>query len=455
MRLTAAPASSSGVVALGVLVITSATGMSRKASVRSISRVRSPAVTTPARPPSPSTTATVPRFSASSTTHSRIGRSGARVGRSRVSITSATRRSSFRPSAPLGWSAAKSSRRNPLTSSSVTARASPRASATVVLAVGARVSGQASSTTDASSATVAWRPRGESASPVRAMIGTPRRLSWLTSPNSSSEAPLFESTTATSSRPTMPRSPWSESTGCRKVAGVPVEVNVAAILRAISPDLPTPETMTRPLAAASRSTARAKVGPSPSAIRRTAAASRASTRLPRSTSAVCSGFDIATFLEVPLDHVVPLAPRLEDPLCYLAHRRLASGGRGHDPDGGLHLRDGVRDGDRQRHATKDRQIGDIVAHEGALVPRDAAAREEGGEGWQLPFVLHDLVHLELACPQLGGLRPSRAHQHHCESRVAQQLDGQPIVDVEALELDGVIADLAEVDAAVGEDAVHV
>src|SRR5882762_1065842 len=82
----------------------------------------------------------------------------------------------------------------------------------------------------------------------------------------------------------MPRSPWSESTGCRNMAGVPVDVNVAAILRAMRPDLPTPDTMTRPLAAPRISMARANAGPSVSARRWTAAASSASTRLPRSTS---------------------------------------------------------------------------------------------------------------------------------------------------------------------------
>src|SRR6266550_86629 len=127
MTRTAAPASSSGVVALGVCVITEPTGRSRKRSVRSIRRVRSPAVTTPTRLPPASTTTTVPRFSASSTTHSRIGRSGRSVGTSLVSITSATRSSRWRPSGPPGWSAANCSRRKPFTSSS--APASPRAGA--------------------------------------------------------------------------------------------------------------------------------------------------------------------------------------------------------------------------------------------------------------------------------------------------------------------------------------
>src|SRR6266576_291261 len=88
----------------------------------------------------------------------------------------------------------------------------------------------------------------------------------------------------TSSRLTIPRSPCSESTGCRNIAGVPVDVNVAAIFRAIRPDLPTPDTITRPFAAARISIARANAGPSVSARRWTAAASSASTRLPRSTS---------------------------------------------------------------------------------------------------------------------------------------------------------------------------
>src|SRR5436190_517712 len=176
MRLTAALANSSPVVAFGVRVMTSPTGMSRNLSVFSMSRVRSPAVTTPANA-FPFAITTVPRFPASSTTHSRIGRSGVRSGRSWVSITSATRSSSLRPSTPPGCSAAKSSRRKPLTSSRVTARASPNASATVVLAVGASVSGQASSATEASRTTVACRPSSESASPVSARIGTPRRFS--------------------------------------------------------------------------------------------------------------------------------------------------------------------------------------------------------------------------------------------------------------------------------------
>src|SRR4029077_7387444 len=98
MTRTAVPARSPGAAVLGDRVMTSATFTSRNVSVFSINRVRSPAVTTPASVPPPVTTATDPRRSASSTTHSRIERSPARSGRSWVTITSATRRSSVRPS---------------------------------------------------------------------------------------------------------------------------------------------------------------------------------------------------------------------------------------------------------------------------------------------------------------------------------------------------------------------
>src|SRR5258708_7711752 len=92
----------------------------------------------------------------------------------------------------------------------------------------------------------------------------------------------------------MPRSPCSESTGCRNIAGVPVDVNVAAILRAMSPDLPTPETMTRPLAAARISTARANATSRLSASWRMASASSARTRLPRSTNRSEAGASLRT-----------------------------------------------------------------------------------------------------------------------------------------------------------------
>src|SRR2546427_388018 len=122
---------------------------------------------------------------------------------------------------------------------------------------------------------------------------------------------------ATSSLPTRPRSPCSESTGWRNEAGLPVEVSVAAILRAISPDLPTPETISRPVAFSSSRTAAEKAGPRRSATRRIASASRTSTRRPRSASSLGSVWDIATLQEVFREQALPLTPGLEDQLGHL------------------------------------------------------------------------------------------------------------------------------------------
>src|SRR5207302_8602754 len=171
---------------------------------------------------------------------------------------------------------------------------------------------------------------------------------------------------ATSCRPTIPRSPCSESIGWRNDAGVPVEVNVAAILRAIRPDLPTPETITRPLAAASRRTAAANAGPSRWATRPIASASRASTRRPRSTRSPGSVRDIATLQKVRREETLPLAARLEDQLGHLADGTLATRHIGDEARQRLDLRHRVRDRDRQRHAREHREVGEVVADERAL-----------------------------------------------------------------------------------------
>src|SRR5438445_295583 len=66
-------------------------------------------------------------------------------------------------------------------------------------------------------------------------------------------SPDHDSARITSSAVIMPRSPWLASAACTKNAGVPVEASVAAILRATWPDLPTPVTISRPLALRMRS----------------------------------------------------------------------------------------------------------------------------------------------------------------------------------------------------------
>ena len=122
-----------------------------------------------------------------------------------------------------GCRLAKSSCRNPLRTSSAIASASPSASAAVVLAVGARFSGQASSFDAAVERR--RRPPGRAWSagkPVIAIIRAPTRRIVSSSRRISPVSPPYDSATITSSACRAPRSPWIASAGWRKNAGVPV-----------------------------------------------------------------------------------------------------------------------------------------------------------------------------------------------------------------------------------------
>ena len=90
---------------------------------------------------------------------------------------------------------------------SVMASASPSASAAVVLAVGTRFSGQASSDTRQSSVTSAACASVEWQSPVMAISCAPSRLIVSSSRSNSSVSPLYDSATMTSSDWRTPRSP--------------------------------------------------------------------------------------------------------------------------------------------------------------------------------------------------------------------------------------------------------
>ena len=87
------------------------------------------------------------------------------------------------------------------------ASASPSASAAVVLAVGTRFNGQASSDTWQSSATSAAWPSVDRQSPVMAISRAPRRLIVSSRRRISSVSPLRDSATTTSSDWMTPRSP--------------------------------------------------------------------------------------------------------------------------------------------------------------------------------------------------------------------------------------------------------
>ena len=194
--------------------MTPPTGRSRNPASRSASRVRSPVVSTPGQPAASTTMRQAPivRQAHHRLAHRGLGaRARARVRPSRRAPGAAASGPASRP----GCSAAKSSRRNPFTSSSATASASPRARATVVLVVGARSWGQASSATAPSSATVGHPgERGIHG----AGDGDDRHahpLQRARQPEQLLRLSALAEQMATSLRPTMPRSPCSESTGWR------------------------------------------------------------------------------------------------------------------------------------------------------------------------------------------------------------------------------------------------
>ena len=137
--------------------------------------------------------------------------------------------------------------------------ASPMASAAVVLAVGTRLSGHASSDTWQSSATSAACASVDAGLPVMAMIFAPMRRMASSRRRTSWVSPLCEMASSTSLGWMTPRSPCVASAGCRKNADVPVLASVAAIFRQMMPDLPMPVTMTRPWHSYSIRTARSKL----------------------------------------------------------------------------------------------------------------------------------------------------------------------------------------------------
>src|SRR5437016_7088275 len=105
-----------------------------------------------------------------------------------------------------------------------------------------------------------------------------------------------------------PRSPWIASAGCRKNAGVPVLVRVAAIFRQMIPDLPMPVRITRPVQTRSICTAPSNLPSRRSTSARIAAASVSSTfrASARSTMQLHLGF-----LHDGVDGREPAEQRLE------------------------------------------------------------------------------------------------------------------------------------------------
>ena len=125
-----------------------ATGLCRKAAPPfNALRRKSPSVKIPVSTPFAPVSATAPLLAlviAKIASCTVVFFSGSTGHASSLRMMSFTRSKSVRPSVPAGWNLAKSSRVTPRLSSNTIARASPRASAAVVLAVGARARGHAS-----------------------------------------------------------------------------------------------------------------------------------------------------------------------------------------------------------------------------------------------------------------------------------------------------------------------
>ena len=117
----------------------------------------------------------------------------------------------------------------------------------VVVALGARPIGQASSIWPIQRSTLALRARVESAVPVMATTGTFIFSSCPRSRVTSAVSPPYERIRTMSSWRTRPRSPWTASAACRKWLGVPVDASVAEIFWAMMPALPMPLVTTLPL----------------------------------------------------------------------------------------------------------------------------------------------------------------------------------------------------------------
>ena len=141
------------------------------------------------------------------------------------------------------------------------ASASPSASITVVLEVGARFSGHASCSMFTSRSRCAFCARVDFGSPHMAMILTWNRAIAGRIRSNSSVSPLALSVSTTSPSAIMPRSPCKAFEESSTTAGDPVLVRVAAIFAPMCPDFPTPITTTLPRASTASlisSTARKK-----------------------------------------------------------------------------------------------------------------------------------------------------------------------------------------------------
>ena len=151
------------------------------------------------------------------------------------------------PKAPPGWNLAKSAVLKPRHLININARVSPITNWAVVLLVGARLSGMASSLTLTSKTKSACEARYDCGLPTMATILLPRNLMSGTNTLISGVSPLFDKMTTISPSRMMPKSPWMASAACINTAMVPVEFIVATIFWAMMALFPMPENTRLPL----------------------------------------------------------------------------------------------------------------------------------------------------------------------------------------------------------------
>ena len=197
MRSSASPSVASGPMVTGFAVMASAARRPRTSSWSVSARRRSPSVTIPASVPSGKTTQAPPsgrRVMAMITSLS--GASGGTAATSPMAcIACRTDKRRLRPSCPPGWKRPNSSGVKPRAHIRAMARACPRASAVTALAVGARLCGSASRSTEASSSTSMRAASGDAALPRMPISGEWKSWSSGTSASSSVELPCFEIST--------------------------------------------------------------------------------------------------------------------------------------------------------------------------------------------------------------------------------------------------------------------
>src|SRR5262245_50121219 len=119
--------------------------------------------------------------------------------------------------------------------------------------------------------------------------------------------------------------------------------------------------------------------------------------------------------------------------------------------------DGVRDGDRQPHASHDGQVGQVVAYVCDLVVGEAFGDFDlFVDGEFVVDALMEVVNLQFAGAGGEGRRDAAADYAELQTGLARELQALPVVDVKdlcafqhALAIEGVMQ------AAVGQDAVAI